>query len=129
MKQNEELATFLANEILFINEVFFTCPMDMLANLKIQLEHAVSIIWKDRTPPPTRSANRKNFKDPMDERNYQERNNEAVQKTRKYKKKLMEHIEKLIVALMSLRILAFGITKQPGPPPLIKTQNLRTRME
>ena len=35
MKQNEELATFLANEILFINEVFFTCPMDMLANLKI----------------------------------------------------------------------------------------------
>ena len=49
-------------------------------------------------------------------------------KPEKYKKKLMEHIEKLKVALISLRNLAFRITKQPGPP-LIKTQNLRTRME
>ena len=87
MKQNEEMATFLANKILFINEVFSTCPINMLANLKIQLEHAFSITWKDRTPPPTRSANRKNFKDPMDERNYRERNNKAVQKTLKIQKR------------------------------------------
>ena len=37
-------------------------------------------------------------------------------------------MEELKVALISLRNLAFGITKQPGPPHL-KTQNLRTRKE
>ena len=132
MKHNEELAKFLVNEILFINEVFPTCSMNMLVILKIQLKHAVLLTWKDRNLPPARSANRKNCKDPMDERNYRERNNEAVQRTRKkqneYEKELMDHIEELKDALISLRNLAFGITKQPGPP-LIKTQNLRTRME
>ena len=49
----------------------------------------------------------------MDERNYRERNNEAVQRTRKkqneYEKELMDHIEELKDALISLRNLAFGI--------------------
>ena len=87
--------------------------MNMLVILKIQLKHAVLLTWKDRNLPPARSANRKNCKDPMDERNYRERNNEAVQRTRKkqneYEKELMDHIEELKDALISLRNLAFGI--------------------
>ena len=46
----------------------------------------------------------------------------------KYKKELMEHIEELKVALISLRNHAFGIKKQPDPTHL-KIQNLRTRKE
>ena len=109
MEHNKELEKFLKDEILFMNEAVSTCLMDMLRNLKIPLERAVTVTWKDpSTPPPARSA--KNCKDPMDKRNSRERNNEAVKKTRAkqntYKKNLMEHIEELEDALMSLRNLA-----------------------
>ena len=111
MEHNKELEKFLKDEILFMNEAFSTCLMDMLRNIKIPLERAVTFTWKDpSTLPPARSANRKNCKDSMDQRNSRERNNEAVKKTRAkqniYQKNLMEHIEELEDALMSLRNIA-----------------------
>ena len=111
MEHNKELEKFLKDEILFMNEAFSTCLMDMLRNIKIPLERAVTFTWKDpSTLPSARSANRKSCKVLMDQRNSRERNNEAVKKTRAkqniYQKNLMEHIEELEDALMSLRNIA-----------------------
>ena len=114
MDHNMELQKCLKDEILFMNEAFSLCPMDMLRNVKIPLERAVMLTWKDPSTqgsPPARSATRK---DPQDQRNTRERNNEAVRKSREKQKKhelsQMKHIEELEDSLVSLRNLAEGIS-------------------